>query len=237
MYKIKDIIKSQDYSKVPSNFLFKYLFIPLAWPLTFILINLGVSPNQATYIRIIIHLIAYLFILIGSFITGYILIYLAIIFDCVDGQIARTKNNATYFGKFLDGWIDCIFEVSFVIFIALTISQQEEGIINIALLASLMNALYWITLLRFSIIKENKKKYKFNKIAKQISELLDKKLLVYWFDIKYFIFPFFIIFNKEKEFIYLLLIANSIFFLVYSLQKMYIGYLVLNVHKISSTSK
>ena len=229
MYKIKDIIKSQDYSKVPSNFLFKYLFIPLAWPLTFILINLGVSPNQATYIRIIIHL--------GSFITGYILIYLAIIFDCVDGQIARTKNNATYFGKFLDGWIDCIFEVSFVIFIALTISQQEEGIINIALLASLMNALYWITLLRFSIIKENKKKYKFNKIAKQISELLDKKLLVYWFDIKYFIFPFFIIFNKEKEFIYLLLIANSIFFLVYSLQKMYIGYLVLNVHKISSTSK
>ena len=237
MYKIKDIIKSQDYSKVPSNFLFKYLFIPLAWPLTFILINLGVSPNQATYIRIIIHLIAYLFILIGSFITGYILIYLAIIFDCVDGQIARTKNNATYFGKFLDGWIDCIFEVSFVIFIALTISQQEEGIINIALLASLMNALYWITLLRFSIIKENKKKYKFNKIAKQISELLDKKLLVYWFDIKYFIFPFFIIFNKEKEFIYLLLIANSIFFLVYSLQKMNIGYLVLNVHKISSTSK
>ena len=91
-YKIKDIIESQDYNKIPSRFLFKYFFIPTAWPITLILLNLRISANQATLIRLIIHLVAFFFILIKFSLLGYILIYVAIIFDCVDGQIARTKK-------------------------------------------------------------------------------------------------------------------------------------------------
>ena len=236
-YKIKDIIKSQDYNKIPSKFLFKYFFIPLAWPITFLFVNLGVSPNQATLIRLVTHIIAYLFILLGNFLLGYILIYLAIILDCVDGQIARTTNRATFFGKFFDGWLDCLFEISFIFFVSLAISTKDENIINIALLAALMNALLWITLLRFSLNKNNGKIYKFRNIENKIFNFLDNRLLVDWFDIKYFIFPFFVFFNKEKEFIFLLLIVNSFLFLVYALQKIYIGYSVLNVHRSSSSSR
>ena len=236
-YKIKDIIRSQDYSKIPSRFLFKYIFIPLAWPITFLLLNLGVSPNQATLIRLITHIIAYLFILLGNFLLGYILIYLAIILDCVDGQIARTTNRATFFGKFFDGWLDCLFEISFIIFVSLAIATKDENIIKLALMAALMNALLWITLLRFSLNKNNKKIYKFKNIEKKIFSFLDNRLLVDWFDIKYFIFPFFVFFSKEKEFIFLLLIINSLLFLVYSLQKLYIGYSILNIHRSSSSSR
>ena len=236
-YKIKDIIESQDYNKIPSRFLFKYFFIPTAWPITLILLNLRISANQATLIRLIIHLVAFFFILIKFSVLGYILIYVAIIFDCVDGQIARTKNTATFFGKFLDGWIDCIFEILFVLYIAIAISYREQNIMPIAMLASMMNAFYWLTLIRFSLNIKNKNNYKFNKIERKIFKFLDNRLLVDWFDIKYFIFPFFVFFNLEKQFIYFLLIVNSLLFLIISLQKIYIGYFTLNVHKRSYSSK
>lgn len=236
-YKIKDIIRSQDYNKVPSRFLFKYIFIPIAWPITFFLVNLGVTPNQATLIRFIIHITAYMFILVKGYLLGYILIYFALILDCVDGQIARTTNSASFFGKFFDGWLDCLFEISFILFIAIAIMSRDDNIINIALLTALMNALLWITLLRFSLHKNNKRIYKFTNIEKKIFYFLDNRLLVDWFDVKYFVFPFFVFFSKEIEFIYLLLVVNTFLFLVYSLQKIYIGYCILNIHRNSSSSK
>ena len=236
-YTFSDIINSQNYKKVGSKFLFKYFFIPIAWPFTWIFANLGISPNQATFLRFMIHIVAFIFLIFNLKITGYFLIYLALVLDCVDGQIARLTDNASYFGKFFDGWIDCIFEISFCIFIAYTIRQDDTNIMLIALIASLMNALYWISLIRFALHRKFQKNYKFSKLEKKLFKILDERILVDWYDIKYFIFPFFFILDLEKIFIIILLIINSLLFLIYSLQKLYIGYFVLNVHKVSSSSK
>ena len=57
-YTIKDIINSQDYSKVDSLFFKKYILIPLAWPFTWIFLKLNITANQTTLLRLFFFLIA-----------------------------------------------------------------------------------------------------------------------------------------------------------------------------------
>ncbi len=100
-----------------------------------------------------------------------------------------------------------------------------------------MNALYWITLFRYSINIPFMKKHNFPKIFIYISSYLDNRLLVDWFDLKYFVFPIFLLFNAINYFIIILLIANTILFIIYSLQRLYKGYHLLKVYKKSVSSK
>ena len=238
-YTLKMIINSQDYRKISSVFLFKYFFIPLAWPITWFFLLINLSPNQVTLIRLIITIMAYFLIILGNPIIGFILIYIALIIDCADGQLARVLDKASYFGKFFDGWVDCIFEISFPLIIAFYLLKIDGGhsIIILGLLAGLMNALYWITLLRYSLNKPYMKEYSFPKLFNKVSQYLDGRFLVDWFDIKYFIFPIFVIFNILEYFIVILFIVNTLLFIIYSIQRFYKGYYLLKVHKKSMSSK
>ena len=117
---LKTIINSQNLNKVDSLFLFKYIFIPLAWPITWLFIFLGIKPNHATFIRLIVIIVSYFLVLFHSDYTllSFILIYISLILDCVDGQIARTLDLATHFGKFFDGLIDNFLGATFPVIIA-----------------------------------------------------------------------------------------------------------------------
>lgn len=235
-YSIKEIINSQNYKKVESKFLVKYFFIPLAWPITWIFVNLGITANQVTFFRIPILIIVFFLIIFNYLVLGYCLFYFSFILDCVDGQICRVADKASVFGKFFDGWVDTVYDLSFSLIIALSIDSNTDSIMAIAILASLFNALLWIILLRYSLYEKKHKKYKFRKFEKKFFSFVEKKLLVQWFDIKYFIFPFFLLFNYQKTFIYILLLINIILLIIYTLQKIYIAYCTLNFHRKSSSS-
>ena len=235
-YGINEIINSQNYQKVGSNFLVRYFFIPLAWPITWIFVNIGISPNQVTFLRIPILIIVFFLIIFNYLVLGYCLFYFSFILDCVDGQICRVADKASVFGKFFDGLVDTIYDLSFSLIIALSIDSYIDSTMSIAILASLLNAFLWITLLRYSLYENSKKKYKFGKFEKIIISFLEKKLLAQWFDIKYFIFPFFLLFNYEKMFIYILLFINVVLLIIYTLQKTYVAYRVLNFHRKSASS-
>lgn len=235
-YNINHIINSQNYKKVESNFLVRYFFIPLAWPITWMFVNIGITPNQVTFFRVPILIIVFFLITFNYLILGYCLFYFSFVLDCVDGQICRVADKASVFGKFFDGWVDTIYDLAFSLIIALSIDSYIDSTMSIAILASLVNALLWITLLRYSIYEKVNKKYKFRKFEKKIFNFLEKKLLAQWFDIKYFIFPFFLLLNYEKIFIYILLFINVILLIIYTLQKTYIAYCILNFHRKSSSS-
>ena len=235
-FNLKEIVYSQNYKKLHSIFLVKYLFIPMAWPITWVFVNLGVAPNQVTFFRIPILIIIFILILLNHTIAAYCLLYFSFVLDCVDGQICRVANKASVFGKFFDGWVDTIYDLAFSVIIALSIRSYEDSIMSFAILASLMNAFLWIIILRYAMYEKVKRKYKFSKFKKKIFDFLDKKLLSQWFDIKYFLFPFFLLYSQEEIFIYFLLITNILLVAVYSLQKIYMAYCMLNFHRISSSS-
>ena len=239
MISIKNIINSQDYQKVKSVFFFKYILIPLAWPFTWLFVNLGFSPNNITYLRIVIIIFAYYLILINFGFIGFILLYLSLILDCTDGQIARVTNTATYFGKYLDGLIDSLFDFFFPIVVAYYLFQQtsEEKVFVLALTASLFNSLYWMVIQRYSLYKRFSSKAVPIKKFNSISSYLNNRLTIDIFDIKYFIFPFFLYFNYLEIFLKIMLFINFVVFIIYLIQRSINIYYLINISKKSSSHK
>ena len=84
----------------------RYFHNPIAANVVKILKNTWVTPDQITYTSIFIGLAsAYIFSsgTIQSFFLAGILLEVVMILDCVDGQLAREKKCASYWGRLLDG--------------------------------------------------------------------------------------------------------------------------------------
>jgi phosphatidylglycerophosphate synthase len=74
---------------------------PIFGKLTELLINLGVKPNMMTMAAFIVGLIAVYFLFENnSLFVVFILLHL--LFDILDGQIARISNHTTNFGAWMD---------------------------------------------------------------------------------------------------------------------------------------
>jgi phosphatidylglycerophosphate synthase len=237
-YTLEIIKNSQDLNKIKLPYLSKYFFIPIALPITWLFLKMNISPNQATFLRLLICILSYLLIIYGYDLIGYILVYIAITLDYVDGQIARVLDKASYFGNFLDGWVDCIYEITLPLIIAFSLYRMNDGvdILIYGILAGLMNALYWISLIRYSLYRPFIKKYNFSKLHTYVSNYLDNYFLNHWFDIKYLILLFTFVCNILEYFLLFLLISNTLIFIIYSLQRIYEGYYLLKVHKISRSA-
>tara|TARA_Y100001970_G_scaffold151793_1_gene185909 strand:+ start:7991 stop:8734 length:744 start_codon:yes stop_codon:yes gene_type:complete len=108
---LKNILNFLDkYSAKSDTYTFKFFGRPLAYFLSEFM-SKYVTANQVTYFRAVLVIISLSFIAIDHniyFNIGVLLFFLNIVFDAVDGQIARKKNNASYWGKFLDGYIDSV---------------------------------------------------------------------------------------------------------------------------------
>ena len=115
-------IKNTFNKKAGSNtFYYGSIVRPISYPLTYLVIKLGLqSPNKATMWGMLFGLIsACCFILSATderyLIGGALGYFLFNIFDVIDGNLARVFNKATYFGKFLDGFVDTIIEGAMIV--------------------------------------------------------------------------------------------------------------------------
>ena len=104
-YSYKDIIKGYTKEKRKrSSFWARCVSRPLSFPITFVLINLGVSANAVSFFSMLIALTSCVMIILGD-VYSYIGVGLFVLWhvlDCVDGNIARTKGESSYGGAFLD---------------------------------------------------------------------------------------------------------------------------------------
>ena len=113
-------IKSFTNTKFNKNIGDFFITRPLSILLTIPLSDLNITPNQITSVRIILQSVVILLIFFTSEIYFLILLILYFIFsdvlDFVDGNFARYKNKASYFGKLFDTTFDN--SLNFIFFIA-----------------------------------------------------------------------------------------------------------------------
>jgi phosphatidylglycerophosphate synthase len=92
-----------------------FLFRPLAFLLVKAISPLHFTPNQLSVFSMILGTAGgFLFATRGwgSAITGGALVFLAVVVDCADGQLARLKQSGTHMGRVIDGAIDYVVGVA-----------------------------------------------------------------------------------------------------------------------------
>ena len=107
---------------------FRYFARPLAYVLT-LLLSKYISANSVTYIRAMIVLLTLYFFSTGEiflFKLAASLVVVNSILDCLDGSIARKNNSATYWGKFLDGFVDGLLYPLIPLAGAISLLHQES---------------------------------------------------------------------------------------------------------------
>jgi len=80
----------------------KYIVRPISILFTWVFIRIPISANQVTILQEIIGVIGAIFLALGKFVVGSLLLQLGYILDCSDGEVARWKNQQSESGKFLD---------------------------------------------------------------------------------------------------------------------------------------
>tara|TARA_B100001996_G_scaffold382920_1_gene376321 strand:+ start:14842 stop:15576 length:735 start_codon:yes stop_codon:yes gene_type:complete len=69
------------------------------------------NPNQISYIRLFVAFLSLIILSYGYYFQGVLLFFISYIIDCIDGNIARIKNQASYYGKYFDGFGDSAVEI------------------------------------------------------------------------------------------------------------------------------
>jgi len=103
---------------------------------------IGMTPNMATLLGLLLNAVAAGIIASGSLRVGGIMLLVAGLFDMVDGALARVRNQKTTFGAFLDSTLDRYSEgiiLLGVILFALSIhaSAARTWIVILAYIAAL----------------------------------------------------------------------------------------------------
>jgi phosphatidylglycerophosphate synthase len=105
----KDVKKSYNpHSKQKA--VFKYVFRPMSFIITPLFYNMGLSPDIITNTRLLMMPVFFcLFFLDNVFYPTIPCFFICLmVLDCVDGDLARTQNAASFYGKFLDGLVDWV---------------------------------------------------------------------------------------------------------------------------------
>ncbi|MCK4763174.1 MAG: CDP-alcohol phosphatidyltransferase family protein [Candidatus Aminicenantes bacterium] len=126
----------------------RYFTRPLASLIVRAVFNTRVTPNHLTYVSFYMAVIAGVFYCFGEplfFIFGGIFTQLSSVFDCADGQLARSKDMCTRFGAYLDLILDRLSD--FLIFTSIAVGYYiYSGNLIFFLAALFANALYFLQL-------------------------------------------------------------------------------------------
>ncbi len=128
-YTFKGIIKSLPVKKNSNSSWWVKLWVRrISFLFTYLFINLGFSSNAVTAVSILVTLAGCVCFAIstnGCVIAAVILINLWLILDCVDGNIARCKQQKKRYGEFIDA-MGGYFTVAFV-YLAMGICTFHRG--------------------------------------------------------------------------------------------------------------
>lgn len=94
----------------------------------------GISPNALTIISPILTLGALWFLVTGQFLFAGFVIAFTSAFDMLDGALARTTNQVSKFGAFLDSTLDRVSEVLILFGLLLYYQRVSPGGVEIPLI-------------------------------------------------------------------------------------------------------
>ena len=95
-------------SKLISDPMFcKYFYRPLSFPMGWLIYKLGVKANYVSLFSVLLTLIAFIVIIFGnneSILAASCLMMLVALSDCIDGNVARARNETGPGGEWMDAF-------------------------------------------------------------------------------------------------------------------------------------
>jgi len=83
-------------------------FRRLGFYITPFFLMMNVSANKITFLGLFIGIVASLLIWTGNVFIGIVAYFFVVLLDHVDGTVARVRGEATFFGRFIDGYFDIV---------------------------------------------------------------------------------------------------------------------------------
>mgnify|MGYP006104976153 CR=1 FL=1 len=169
-YTLSQIKESFNQAADGTSLITQYFLRPISFYVTYVLLKFKLSANQVTILSLFLGLCGMTCFITGErflFSLGVIFYLLSLILDFADGNIARTTDTATYYGKFLDGAVNGVIEVNLPISIAIGFYLAGHGgdlslfigistAIVLALAAFLLNRLSFFNRLVDMDVREGK---------------------------------------------------------------------------------
>ncbi|TPW12426.1 MAG: CDP-diacylglycerol--glycerol-3-phosphate 3-phosphatidyltransferase [bacterium] len=114
----------------------------LADPLVHLLFRLGVTPDQVTFVGVILSIAAAVAVALDRFGAATILLLLGSICDMLDGGLARLRGIGSRFGAFLDSTMDRYAElglfVGYAVYFASHGTPLDVGVVCVAAAGSIL---------------------------------------------------------------------------------------------------
>jgi len=100
--------------KPQDNAVTRWLYRPLSFPLTRLLVHTSVTPNQISYVTAFLVAIGCWITATGSALTGTAIVLAASYVDCCDGEVARLKLATSRYGAWLDTVVDELSQIAYM---------------------------------------------------------------------------------------------------------------------------
>lgn len=133
---------------------------PLGDLLTVPAFALGLTANNVTTLRVGLASLALALIVAPTSLwwvtIAGVLFYICFILDCTDGNLARLRDDASYWGKFIDGLADSVFTqgIGFAVGLRLWITDDQGLALAIGASATLMTLISQMLRSRLSFMRE-----------------------------------------------------------------------------------
>lgn len=155
---IAEIRASQDLSRLVIPWFTRRIFVPVAWPLTIAALWMHISANTATLIRALVMLASLVMLAQPGAVwlhLGITSFVLSVAMDSVDGNICRMKDQASFYGKFLDGFVDNLGDYAFPLFVSWHVFSRSGDQVSLiaGVIASMSLAISFTVLNRYVIIE------------------------------------------------------------------------------------
>ncbi|TAN49066.1 MAG: CDP-alcohol phosphatidyltransferase family protein, partial [Rhodospirillales bacterium] len=92
-----------------------------------VLIRLPVTANQVTAASMVLGLLAALAFAWNAPLTGAVLLIATYVLDNCDGEVARTKNQCSEFGKYFDSFVDWVVHTAFFLGLGFGVAAQNQS--------------------------------------------------------------------------------------------------------------
>lgn len=104
----------------------KYFHRKVASPLVLKIDKLKfITPNRITLFSLILGLLSSRQLYYDNLLSGFFLCVASIVFDCMDGQLARLRNKCSYVGRVFDGLSDCFVSLSLITVMFVKLVENE----------------------------------------------------------------------------------------------------------------
>jgi len=129
---------------------------PLAALAVKVLLPTKVTPNQVTVFSFLLGILGAVFFFLGKpvyFIWGGILVQLSSMVDCLDGMLARAKNECSAYGAYLDIFLDRVNEFFIVVGYSFGLYRASADF-TLFVLGLVALSLYFLHILLYYITKK-----------------------------------------------------------------------------------